>query len=146
MEYAYGRKSGLGQGNQTHVCNVWELGSLSNSHHLIDIPIKSHGLEQLHVVIMLDLSMLDRLWCDLEHSLNCLKQSISNYVGNADIDKLKQRLHNMIGLDHCDLNTLDVLPFPVLIIGGKYDRFQDFGKRSLIIYVQICILTYLKFM
>lgn len=131
LEYAYGRRSGsLGQGIQSHVCNVWELGSLSNSHHLIDIPIKSHGLLQLHVVIVLDLSVPDRLWSDLEHSLNGLKQSVANYDGNDNIATLKQKIHKIIGLDHSDLSTLDVFPFPVLIIGGKYDRFQDFGESQ----------------
>lgn len=128
LEYAYGRRSGTGQDIQKQVCNVWELGSLSNSHHLIDIPIKSHGLHNLYVVIVLDLSQPDRLWGDLERALNGLKQSISVNGDSSVVRRLQEKLVRLIGSEHPDLATLDIFPFPVLIIGGKYDKFQDFGK------------------
>lgn len=128
LEYSFGRRSASGQGIRKQVCNVWELGSLSNSHHLIDIPIKSHGLASLHVVIVLDLSVPERLWADLEGSLNGLQQSVAGHATVDVIEHLKKNIRRLIGDDHPDQGTLNVLPFPVLIIGGKYDKFQAFGN------------------
>lgn len=131
LEYSYGRRSAAGQGIHKQVCNVWELGSLTNSHHLIDIPIRSHGIANMNVVIVLDLSLPDRLWADLERALNGLQQSMASAAAINDaeqIDRMKQLRLEQIGTDHSDRGTLDVLPCPVLIIGGKYDKFQDFGE------------------
>lgn len=125
LEYGFMRRTETGQGIQQQVCNVWELGSLTNSHHLIDIPIRSHSAHGLSVVIALDLSQPDRLWADLERALNGLKQSLAE---NEHIVQLRARSLGRIGADHADVNTLSVLPVAVLIVGGKYDKFQDFGK------------------
>lgn len=107
------------------MCNVWELGSLTNSHHLIDIPIRSHSTHGLSVVIALDLSKPDRLWSDLERALNGLKQSLAE---NEHIVQLNAQSVHRVGADHADLNTLTLLPVPILIVGGKYDKFQDMGE------------------
>lgn len=112
------------------MCNVWELGSLTNSHHLIDIPIRSHSSHTLSVVIMLDLSKPDRLWCDLERALNGLKQSLAEH---ENIVQLNSQSVKRVGKDHADLSTLSLLPVPVLIVGGKYDKFQDMGNVFLFV-------------
>lgn len=130
MEYSFGRRSGgPGQGIQKQICNVWELGSLSNSNSLINIPVKSHGLDNFAAIIVLNLAHPDRLWADLEGSIKGLKQTSSLYaMQNAEnMTKLQQRATDRIGSDHPDLTTLDIFPFPVVIIGGYYDKFQDFG-------------------
>lgn len=95
---------------------------MTNSHHLIDIPIRSHSTHGLSVVIVLDLSKPDRLWSDLERALNGLKQSLAE---NENIALLNSNSVNRVGADHADVNTLTLLPVPVLIVGGKYDKFQD---------------------
>ncbi|XP_037047087.1 cytoplasmic dynein 2 light intermediate chain 1 [Bradysia coprophila] len=126
LEYSFGRRSGSGgQSVQKHICNVWELGSLVNSHHLMEIPIKSHGFEHLNVVIVVDLSQPERLWKDLEESLNGLKQAIAVNERGENLEELTQKMKQMIGIDHPDRHTLDVFPFPVMIVGGKYDQFQN---------------------
>lgn len=125
LEYGFARRTDTGHGIQQRVCNVWELGSLTNSHHLIAIPIRSHSPHGLSCVIALDLSQPDRLWSDLERALNGLKQSLAE---NEHIVQLNARSVNRVGHDHADLGTLSVLPVPVLIVGGKYDKFQDFGE------------------
>lgn len=56
LEYSFGRRTGgPGQGLQRNVCNVWELGSLSNSSSLMNVPMKSHGLDNFSAVIVLNL-------------------------------------------------------------------------------------------
>lgn len=128
LEYSFGRRTGgPGQGIQKQICNVWELGSLSNSYSLINIPVKSHGLDNFTAIITLNLSQPDRLWADLEGSIKGLKQTIALYTNAENIVKLQQKSVERIGSNHVDLSTLDLFPFPVVIIGGYYDKFQDFG-------------------
>ncbi|XP_031617201.1 cytoplasmic dynein 2 light intermediate chain 1 isoform X2 [Contarinia nasturtii] len=127
LEYSFGRRSGgPGQGLQKQVCNVWELGSLSNSSSLMNVPIKSHGFENFASIIVLNLLYPDRLWGDLEAALNGLKQTITTYANKEAYEKWQKNAVKRVGTNHTDLPTLDLFPFPVVIIGGYYDKFQDF--------------------
>lgn len=130
LEYSFGRRSGgPGQGVQKQVCNVWELGSLSNSSTLLSIPIKSHGIENFAAIIVLNLTYPDRLWGDLEASLKGLKQTIATFTNTNDLDTYQRSAKTRIGNDHIDISTLDLFPFPIVIIGGHYDKFQNFGEK-----------------
>lgn len=82
------------------------------------------------MVIVLDLSVPERLWADLEGSLNGLQQSVAGHATVDVIEHLKANIRHLIGDDHPDQETLNVLPFPVLIVGGKYDKFQAFGNYN----------------
>lgn len=93
-----------------------------NSNNLAEIPMRSHGLKNFIAIIVLDLSQPDRLWIDLEFALNELKSSYKKCnIDNEMYEKSRKR----VGLEHSDLRTLDLFPFPVLIIGGKYDLFEN---------------------
>lgn len=124
LEYSFGRRSAPGHGVQKQVCNVWELGSLSNSNQLIEVPLKSHGLNNFAAVIILDLSQPDNLWTDLEIALHGLKQAFQS-IKIDDLELLTQQTKNRVGTDHSDLKTLELFSFPIILVGGKYDIFQD---------------------
>lgn len=129
LEYSFGRRSGgPGQGVQKQVVNVWELGSLSNSSTLLSIPIKSHGIDNFAAFIVLNLAYPDRLWGDLEASLKGLKQTIATFTNTDELNRMQNVAKKRIGGEHVDISTLDPFPFPVVIIGGYYDKFQDFGN------------------
>lgn len=129
LEYSFGRRTGgPGQGIQKQVCNVWELGSLSNSTSLINVPMKSHGLKNFSAVIVLNLLYPDRLWGDLEAALKGLKQTIAAFSNAKHFADMENAATKRIGTEHPDLPTLDPFPFPVVIVGGYYDKFQDFGE------------------
>lgn len=129
LEYSFGRRTGgPGQGLQRNVCNVWELGSLSNSSSLMNVPIKSHGFDNFAAVIVLNLMYPDRLWGDLEAALNGLKQALDTCASKEKIEMWKKNAAKRVGVNHPDLATLDLFPLPIVIIGGCYDKFQDFGK------------------
>lgn len=124
LEYSFGRRSSPGQGVQKQVCNVWELGSLSNSNQLIEVPLKSHGLNNFTAVIILDLSQPDNLWTDLEIALHGLKQAFQS-IKIDDMELLTQQTKDRVGTGHSDLKTLELFSFPIILVGGKYDIFQD---------------------
>ena len=131
LEYSYARRTNSsGQSNQKLVGNIWELGSLANSSQLIDVPIKSHGLHYLSVVIMLNLSEPNELLSDLESALQGLKQSIGNNYSESEIRELKEKIiERGSHKDHPDMNTLEVMPCQMVIIGGKYDQFENLDSE-----------------
>ncbi|XP_052870775.1 cytoplasmic dynein 2 light intermediate chain 1-like [Anopheles cruzii] len=129
LEYSFGRRTASGQGAQKSICNVWELGSLANSSQLIEMPIRSHGVETFSTIVMLDLSHPDRLWTDLEAVVNGLKQAVSRHASQGQTDEMKNQTVLRVGKDHPDLATLELFPFPIVIVGGKYDLFQNLDSE-----------------
>ncbi|XP_073822898.1 cytoplasmic dynein 2 light intermediate chain 1 [Musca autumnalis] len=118
LDYSYARKTG---GVQKQICHIWELGSLDRQ--LAEVPLRSHGLENLSCVIMLDLSQPQRLWYDLKESYEILRTYADKLLQRAEEDGGEEKLRRRIKKDHPDLATLDLMPFPVIIVGGKYDLF-----------------------
>ncbi|XP_058454771.1 cytoplasmic dynein 2 light intermediate chain 1 [Malaya genurostris] len=129
LEYSFGRRTAAGQGAQKNICNVWELGSLVNSNQLIEVPVRSNGLLTFSAVIVLDLFQPDRLWTDLECALNGLKQAINKNCPSSDLVTMLDLMKQKIGPDHKDISTLEIVPFPVVIVGGKYDLFQSLDSE-----------------
>uniref|UniRef100_A0A336LPK3 Cytoplasmic dynein 2 light intermediate chain 1 n=1 Tax=Culicoides sonorensis TaxID=179676 RepID=A0A336LPK3_CULSO len=125
LEYSFGRRTTSGQGIQKQVCNVWELGCLANSNQLVEVPVRSHGIENFSAIIILNLSEPSHIWVDLEAALNGLREAYKNNCHESDIIKGREKAKARVGLEHPDLNTLELLPFPCVIVGGKYDIFQD---------------------
>lgn len=117
LEYSFGRRTGGLQGLQKQVCNVWELGSLSNSTSLMNVPIKSHGFKHFAAVIVLNLLYPDRIWGDLEMALKGLKQTVSINANKEEQEKWQKASVKRVGAEHPDLPTLDLFPFPIVIIG-----------------------------
>lgn len=131
LEYSYARRTNSsGQSNQKLIGNIWELGSLANSSQLIDVPIKSHGLEYLSVIIMLNLAEPSELLTDIESALQGLKQSIGNIYSESELKQFKEKLiERGSHKDHQDLSTLEIMPCQVVIVGGKYDQFENLDSE-----------------
>lgn len=139
LEYSYARRSSS-TSNEKMVGNIWELGSLANSNQLIEVPIKSHGLENLSVILMLNLSEPTELLLDLESALNGLKQAISNNYNDGDVRKLKEKIIEVGSCqDHPDIKTLEIMPCQMIIVGGKYDLFENLNteiKRNVVKFLR----------
>ena len=127
LEYSFARRTNSsGQSSQKLVGNLWELGSLANSNQLIDVPIKSHGVRNFSAVIMLNLSEPGELLTDLESALQGLKQSISNNYSDGEIRQFIDKILEQGSIrEHPDINTLEVMPFTTVIVGGMYDKFEN---------------------
>lgn len=141
LEYSFARRTNLsGQSSQKLIGNIWELGSLANSNQLIEVPIKSHGLQNLSIVIMLNLSEPSEILNDLESALNTLKQAISNNYNDTEIRNMKEKIIEEASCkDHPDLNTLEIMPCQTVIIGAKYDQFENLNseiKRNVVKFLR----------
>lgn len=75
--------------------------------------------------------VFSKRWGDLEAALKGLKQTIASYANTDAYKKWQNAAIERVGAKHADIQTLDLFPFPIVIIGGYYDKFQDFGKCEL---------------
>ncbi|KAH8327810.1 hypothetical protein KR067_000546 [Drosophila pandora] len=125
LEYSYARR--IGNGKTPQVMNVWELGSLENADQLLEVPMRTHGLHQFAVLIMLDLSQPQRFWTDLECAYKGLKDTAQQMMESLSPELreiVEQRTLERLGQQSKeDLGNQEPLPFPVVIVGGKYDVF-----------------------
>lgn len=103
---------------------------MANSNQLIDVPVRSHGIENFTALIMLNLSQPSALLTDLESALKGLKQSFSNNHTDLELKKVRSKMmdENLKYGEHPDINTLEIMPCPIVIVGGMFDIFQDFGN------------------
>lgn len=133
LEYSYGRRTGH---LQKQILNVWELGSLENSEQLLRVPLKSHGVTNFAAIIMVDLSQPQRLWSDLEGAYRGLKDCCQEIMeSDTEENNLYEKAKERIKKDHVDISSMDLMPFPIVIVGGKYDLFMGSGKPNQILYI-----------
>ncbi|KAL5486978.1 hypothetical protein EMCRGX_G019526 [Ephydatia muelleri] len=135
LDYTYGRKS-KGAKMEKDVTHMWELGGGTSLSKLIEIPITAASIDNLSVILVLDLSKPEELWITLEVALKQVTQCVNQVVSELKsshpqlAQKLKQRRWKKFGEDHPDKDLLDPLPVPLLIVGTKYDIFQDFDSEK----------------
>ncbi|XP_033161966.1 cytoplasmic dynein 2 light intermediate chain 1 isoform X2 [Drosophila mauritiana] len=130
LEYSFGRR--IGSGKSPQVMNVWELGSLDNAEQLLEVPMRTHGLQQLAVVLMLDLSQPQRFWTDLECAYKGLRDTAQQMMEKVTPELreiLEQRTVERVGQQNKDVEKLDPLPFPeahlsLLAIDGPPHRWR----------------------
>ncbi|XP_046676897.1 cytoplasmic dynein 2 light intermediate chain 1 isoform X2 [Homalodisca vitripennis] len=127
LDYTFARKTSS-HSLTKDICHIWELGggALFTSVLVNGNSFTSYG--PLSVVLMLDLSELGQLWNCMESLLDSIKRSLS--LANQQIDELAQRICD----DHPDRPFMDPFPTPLVIIGGKYDIFQEYEpeKRKIV--------------
>ncbi|XP_075225368.1 cytoplasmic dynein 2 light intermediate chain 1-like isoform X2 [Lycorma delicatula] len=128
LEYSFGRKAG--KSLVKDICHIWELGGgtlftslLSNEGGVLN----SLKIKSMTVVMMLDLSSLSTLWTTLETLLNIIKTFL---MQRKDSSTLINNVKKKIPSDHPDYLRMDPFPIPLIIIGGKYDLFQDFEPEK----------------
>ncbi|MGH0164668.1 UNVERIFIED_CONTAM: hypothetical protein FKN15_047360 [Acipenser sinensis] len=118
------------------IAHFWELGGGTSLADLIQIPITTDNVRSLSVVVVLDLSKPSDLWLTMEKLLQ---------VTGAQVDKVftelvksdtkanketRQRGARTLPKDYPDRELIDPFPVPLLIIGSKFDIFQDFDSEK----------------
>lgn len=101
----------------------------------MEIPFRSgKDISTTSILLVLDLSQPKDLWTTIESAITQLRDVIQslakdNYSAIMEVAALR------LGEKYNDLSTLDVFPIPILIIGSKYDLFQNFEPE---VKKQIC--------
>ncbi|XP_064600600.1 cytoplasmic dynein 2 light intermediate chain 1-like isoform X2 [Liolophura sinensis] len=135
LEYTFGRRS-KGHNIAKDVGHIWELGGGTWLTKLMDIPLNADNLLHTTLVIMLDLSKPNELWFTLESLLKAAKARIDAVIQEMkstkpDIkDVLKQKCWHKLGADNPDKSLMDPFLIPLVIVGGKYDMFQEFESEK----------------
>eukprot|EP01060_Flectonema_neradi_P018440 TRINITY_DN25277_c0_g1_i1.p1 TRINITY_DN25277_c0_g1~~TRINITY_DN25277_c0_g1_i1.p1 ORF type:complete len:393 (+),score=87.41 TRINITY_DN25277_c0_g1_i1:50-1180(+) len=128
LEYSYGRRE---EGKKIQIAQFWEIGGGSELHRLVDVVVTPENIHTLICVVVLDLSDPRTLW---ETFMSCMakvnKRASECFVkmrakNNSTPDKLLQRHKKKIGDDHEDLSQLQLNGIPMVVIGTKFDLFQD---------------------
>uniref|UniRef100_A0A8I5ZPI1 Dynein cytoplasmic 2 light intermediate chain 1 n=1 Tax=Rattus norvegicus TaxID=10116 RepID=A0A8I5ZPI1_RAT len=139
LEYTYGRKT-KGHNTPKDIAHFWELGGGTSLLDLISIPITVDTLRTFSIVLVLDLSKPNDLWPTMENLLQATKSHVDKVtmkLGKANSkasSEMRQRMWSVMQKDHPDRELIDPFPIPLVIIGSKYDIFQDFDpeKRKVI--------------
>ncbi|WAR29221.1 DC2L1-like protein [Mya arenaria] len=121
LEYTYARRS-KGHNMAKDIGHIWELG----------------GGTWLNgaVMICVDLSKPEEIWFTLESLLASSRARIEAAIADARQDNpgireaLQKRALARLGEDHADRNMLDPFPVPLVIVGTKYDLFQDMDSEK----------------
>ncbi|XP_072165799.1 cytoplasmic dynein 2 light intermediate chain 1-like [Diadema setosum] len=139
LEYTFGRRA---RGHQMvkDVCHIWELGGGTFLSQLTEIPLSESNLMSTSLMLVLDLSQPYEVWHTMETlvkgALDRVEQVISRLMReNPKIqEQIKEKAWKRIGETHPDRDMIDPFPLPLVIIGSKYDVYQDFDpeKRKVI--------------
>lgn len=135
LEYTYGRKSRANDMGKD-IVHIWELGGGTASIELMESVATVNSIETMKCVLVLDLSKPAELWGTLETMLGALKSRVerisSDLISKDSVvpQQLKKKAWESLGEEHPDKDTLDPIPIPIVIVGTKYDLFQDFEPEQ----------------
>ncbi|XP_075391749.1 cytoplasmic dynein 2 light intermediate chain 1 isoform X2 [Tenrec ecaudatus] len=135
LEYTYGRRA-KGHNTPKHIAHFWELGGGPSLLDLITIPITSDTSRTFSIVLVLDLSKPNHLWPTMESLLQVTKSHIDKVImklgktHSKAASDMRQKMWSSLPKDHPDRELIDPFPIPLVIIGSKYDIFQDFDSEK----------------
>uniref|UniRef100_F6XTJ5 Cytoplasmic dynein 2 light intermediate chain 1 n=1 Tax=Ornithorhynchus anatinus TaxID=9258 RepID=F6XTJ5_ORNAN len=133
LEYTFGRRA-RGHNTPKDIAHFWELGGGTSLLDLARIPITADSLRTFSVVLVLDLSRPSELWLTAEHLLRAVRTHVENLGQPGTRAAATPRTWSPVPEDHPDREFIDPFPIPLVIIGSKYDVFQnlDSEKRKVI--------------
>ncbi|KAH3848343.1 cytoplasmic dynein 2 light intermediate chain 1-like [Dreissena polymorpha] len=135
LEYTYARRS-KGHNMAKDIGHIWELGGGTWLSKLMDVPLNPDTIDHAAVIICVDLSKPDEIWFTLESLLQSCRTRIDTAItemkqSHPNIrDILQRRAADSFGVDHEDKNMVDLFPVPLIIVGTKYDLFQDMDSEK----------------
>lgn len=135
LDYTYAH---VGRANKMvkDIGHYWELGGGIWLSQLMEIAIKPETIDSLTLVIMVDLSVPSEIWITIKTLLASAQNCISSVVRQMRqqnpkiLEELKKSTWERIGKDHEDRDTVEPFLVPLIIIGGKYDKFQNFDPEQ----------------
>ncbi|XP_070697416.1 cytoplasmic dynein 2 light intermediate chain 1-like [Pempheris klunzingeri] len=134
LEYTFGRRA-RGHNTPKDIAHLWELGGGISLSDLVQIPITPANIRSLSVILVLDLSKPNAMWATMEKLLQATQahlEKVSSQTQQAQKAKpgAKQQalVHSaarVLPKDYPDRELISPFPVPLLIIGSKYDIFQE---------------------
>lgn len=140
LEYSFGRRT-RGHNTPKDIAHLWELGGGISLSDLVKIAISPASIKSLSVILVLDLSKPNSLWGTMERLLQAAQAQAEKAFHQAQqTDKAGSKHQTsvqptrVLPKDYPDRELISPFPVPLLIIGSKYDIFQEFDsdKKKLI--------------
>lgn len=135
LEYTFGRRA-KGHNMNKDIVHIWELGGGISLSQLIAVPITENTLLNTSVILVLDLSEPNKMWQTAETLLKNSQEQVEAVISKVSTynpkiyEEIKTRAWKRIGEQHPDRDILDPFPLPLVIIGTKYDVFQNFESEK----------------
>lgn len=135
LEYIFARKS-RGTSTVKEVSHIWELAGGLASAHLLEVPVNKKSLPALSVVLAVDLSAPEVLCTSAESLLKVVRSRVAAVIEDAQrLDRsygeaVQEAAAARIPDGHPDKGLLDVFPVPLVILGTKYDIFENFEPEK----------------
>ncbi|XP_037637593.1 cytoplasmic dynein 2 light intermediate chain 1 isoform X1 [Sebastes umbrosus] len=137
LEYTFGRRA-RGHNTPKDIAHLWELGGGISLSDLVQIPITPVSIRSLSVILILDLSKPNALWGTMEKLLQAAQAQLEKVSSQAQQAqkakpgaKHQTPVHSaarVLPKDYPDRELISPFPVPLLIIGSKYDIFQEFDS------------------
>uniref|UniRef100_A0A673BU25 Cytoplasmic dynein 2 light intermediate chain 1 n=1 Tax=Sphaeramia orbicularis TaxID=375764 RepID=A0A673BU25_9TELE len=144
LEYTFGRRA-RGHNTPKDIAHLWELGGGTSLSDLVQIPITPVIVcRSLSVILILDLSKPNSVWGTMDKLLQAAQAQTEKASHQAQqMEKAKAGAKHQSSMpttarvlpkDYPDRELISPFPLPLLIIGSKYDIFQEFDsdKKKLI--------------
>ncbi|KAJ8418450.1 hypothetical protein AAFF_G00141590 [Aldrovandia affinis] len=136
LEYTFGRRA-RGHNTPKDIAHFWELGGGTSLSDLIQIPITAQNVRALSVVLLTDLSKPNVLWGTTERLLQAARAQVDRACSDQSAGESRpgkqptpNRTPRTLAKDHPDRELINPFPVSLLIIGSKYDIFQDFDSEK----------------
>ncbi|KAM4607435.1 cytoplasmic dynein 2 light intermediate chain 1 [Polymixia lowei] len=139
LEYTFGRRA-RGHNTPKDIAHLWELGGGTSLSELVQIPITPLNIRSLSVILVLDLSEPNVLWGTMEKLLQAAQTQVEKAFSQAQQTEKSQAkakhqtsIHpsaRVLPKDYPDRELLSPFAVPLLIIGSKYDIFQEFDSEK----------------
>ena len=100
---------------------------------LLETPLSPLKLTQLHIAVMVDLSKPGELWFTLETLVSTLTTYLEMSLKNSSQDSEETLNEKRSSADyelHPDKDHIRPFPLPLIILGGRYDEFQNFEPEK----------------
>ncbi|KAM9808754.1 cytoplasmic dynein 2 light intermediate chain 1 isoform X3 [Syngnathus typhle] len=143
LEYTFGRRA-TGHNTPKDIAHLWELGGGTSLSDLVQIPITAASIRSLSIILVLDLSAPSTLWATMETLLQVAQTHVEQAASQArQVDKKRAQSKQsanalfaarVLPKDFPDRELISPFPVPLLIIGSKYDLFQELAsdKRKVV--------------
>ncbi|KAM3863074.1 cytoplasmic dynein 2 light intermediate chain 1 [Diretmus argenteus] len=139
LEYTFGRRA-RGHNTPKDIAHLWELGGGISLSDLVQIPITPLNIRSLSVILVLDLSKPNALWGTMERLLQTAQTQVEKASSQAQRAgrprsgaKHQASVHTaarVLPKDYPDRELVNPFPVPLLVIGSKYDIFQEFDSEK----------------
>ncbi|XP_059477190.1 cytoplasmic dynein 2 light intermediate chain 1 [Neocloeon triangulifer] len=129
MDYCFGRRSGRSLWSE--VCHIFELGGGTMYTDLLTAPISTANLAHLTLVLVLDLSRPSEIWDTMENITTTVRSLVMTAAQTENkASQLKDMAKLRLGENCVDEPFIEPFPIPLVIVGVKYDIFQDFETEK----------------